>query len=139
MKHAGSCHCGNIRIVLESEIDPRQIKVRACQCTFCRKHGARAVSDPDGMLTIQIADQDHLICYRFGHSTADFMVCRACGVYVAAVTRGSSERRGIAQLNAITDDQYFGVAVAVQYGDETPAERIERRYRIWMPVSIEYL
>lgn len=138
LKHAGGCHCGNIRIVLESRIDPRQIKVRACQCSFCRKHGARAISDPDGMLTIQIADQERLICYVFGHNTADFLVCRECGVYVAAVTHGPGERRAIAQLNAITDDQYFGVAVAVEYGDETPAERIDRRHRVWMPVSIEF-
>jgi hypothetical protein len=124
-------------MTLESEIDPRQIKVRACQCSFCRKHGARAISDPDGMLTIQIADEDSLLRYEFAHRTADFLVCRRCGVYVAAVTHGPGERRGIAQLNAITNDRYFGIAVAVEYSEEAPAERIERRYKVWMPVSIE--
>lgn len=139
LKHEGGCHCGKIRVVLESEIDPRQIKVRACQCSFCRKHGARAVSDPDGMLTIQIADEAHVMRYEFAHRTAEFLICRDCGVYVAAVTHGPGERRAIVQLNALTDDQFFGVAVAVEYGEETQAERIGRRHKVWMPVSIEVL
>ena len=139
MRHDGGCHCGEIRIVLESEIDPRQIKVRACQCSFCRKHGARAISDPHGMLTIQIADEASIMRYEFAHRTAEFLLCRGCGVYVAAVTHGPGERRAIAQLNAITNDKSFGVAVAVDYCDETPAERIDRRYKVWMPVSIKVL
>ena len=137
LRHIGGCHCGNIQIAFDSDIDPRQIKVRSCQCSFCRKHGARAVSDPNGMLTIRVADEESLVRYMFAHHTAEFLVCRECGVYVAAVTTGTSERRAIAQLNAIVEDQQFGVAVAVDYNNETQAERIKRRRDVWMPVSIE--
>jgi hypothetical protein len=139
LRHEGGCHCGKVRVVLESEIDPRQIKVRACQCSFCRKHGARAVSDPDGLLSIQITDEASLLRYEFAHRTAEFLLCSDCGVYVAAVTNGPGETRAIAQLNTFTNNQFFGVAVAVDYGDETPAERIDRRHKVWMPVSIEVL
>ena len=136
MRYAGGCHCGNIEIILESQIDPRQIKVRACQCSFCRKHGARVVSDPGGMLTIRIADEERLIRYMFGHRTAEFLICRECGVYVAAVTAEAGQRLAVAQINAIVDRQQFGVAVAVDYNHESLAERTERRLNVWMPVSI---
>ncbi|MGI9437746.1 MAG: hypothetical protein ACR2Q4_23440 [Geminicoccaceae bacterium] len=91
------------------------------------------------MLTIQVADEDRLARHMFAHRTAEFLLCRGCGVYVAAVTAGTSERCAIAQLNAIVEDQQFGDAVAVDYNDESQAERIKRRRNVWMPVSIETL
>lgn len=137
MKHHGSCHCGNIRLVFESDIDPRQIKVRSCQCTFCRKHGTRAVSDPNGRLVIKVADQERLVRYMFAYRTAEFLLCRDCGVYVAAITVGQGEPRAIAQLNAFEEERQFGPAVAVDYNHETAHERIQRRRDVWMPVSLE--
>jgi len=137
LRHTGGCHCGNIELTFESNIDPTQIKVRSCQCSFCRKHGARAVSDPSGMLTVRIAEKKCLIKYLFAHRTAEFFICRECGVFVAAVTVGIDEQRAVAQLNAITEDQQFGHAVAVDFSHESRAERIQRRRDVWMPVSIE--
>ncbi|WP_095198731.1 hypothetical protein [Mesorhizobium carmichaelinearum] len=56
-EHAGGCHCGNIGLRFSTELDPSQIEVRACQCSFCIKHGSRAVADPDGRLTISVRTQ----------------------------------------------------------------------------------
>lgn len=138
MKHKGGCHCGNIRVVFESEIDPWEIKVRACQCSFCRKHGARAISDPCGLLTIEVDDSERLARYMFAHHTAEFFLCRACGVYVAAATVDTDQRRAIAQLNVLADHNLFvNEPVPVDYTEETPPERIERRRQVWMPVSIK--
>ncbi len=89
------------------------------------------------MLTIRIADEMRLVRYMFAHRTAEFLVCRDCGVYVAAVTVGNDEQRAIAQLNAITEDQEFGFAVAVDYSHESKVERVQRRRNVWMPTSIE--
>ena len=100
LKYIGGCHCGNIQLTFESDLDPRQIKVRSCQCSFCRKHGSRVVSDPNGALTVKIADEEHLQRYMFAHHTAEFLICRCCGVYVAAVTIGPDQPRAVAQLNA---------------------------------------
>lgn len=137
LRHAGACHCGNIEITFESDIDPRLIKVRSCQCSFCRKHGARAVSDPNGMLTVRIADETRLVRYMFAHHTAEFLVCGECGVYVASVTVGTDQPRAIAQLNTILENQMFGQAAAVNYSHESQAERVQRRREVWMPVSID--
>jgi hypothetical protein len=137
LKYIGGCHCGNLQLTFASDLDPRQIKVRSCQCSFCRKHGSRVVSDPNGALTVRIADEEHLQRYMFAHHTAEFLICRCCGVFVAAVTIGPDQPRAVAQLNAMTEDQYFGHAVAVDFSDETRAERIQRRRDVWMPVQIK--
>ncbi|MGI9494343.1 MAG: GFA family protein [Geminicoccaceae bacterium] len=137
LRYIGGCHCGNIQLTFMSNLDPRQIKVRSCQCSFCRKHGSRTVSDPDGKLIVKVAEEERLQRYMFAHRTAEFLICRCCGVFVAAVTVGPDQQRAVAQLNAITEDQYFGHAVTVDFSDETRAERIQRRRDVWMPVQIE--
>lgn len=88
------------------------------------------------MLTIRVADEDRLVRYMFAHHTAEFLICSECGVYVASVTVGTDQQRAIAQLNTIEDNQHFGHAVAVNYNDESQAERVQRRREVWMPVTI---
>jgi len=36
VKIAGRCHCGNISFELEAR---SEVTARACDCTFCVKHG----------------------------------------------------------------------------------------------------
>jgi hypothetical protein len=85
MEHRGGCHCGAVRIAYRSDLPAAEHTLRACQCGFCRRHASRAVSDPDGSAEIAIADEAKVSRYRFGMGTADYVVCRDCGVYVAAV------------------------------------------------------
>ncbi len=42
----GACHCGAIGLELTLPRPPEEEVVGACQCSFCRKHNARTVSDP---------------------------------------------------------------------------------------------
>jgi len=49
---AGTANGAN-RIAFESD---RPLAPRSCQCGFCRRHGARTVSDPDGVVTLILAD-----------------------------------------------------------------------------------
>lgn len=46
--YEGQCHCGNLQLRFESAIAPENLPLRACQCSFCRAHGALTVSDPAG-------------------------------------------------------------------------------------------
>ena len=52
----GRCHCGNISVTFETNLDPANMEPRACQCSFCRMHSTAAVSDPDGHLTFTAVD-----------------------------------------------------------------------------------
>jgi len=63
MKFTGGCHCGNIEIELTTDIPPSEIEIRACQCSFCRKHNSRTVSDPHGQVSIRL--EDRYRTYRF--------------------------------------------------------------------------
>lgn len=136
-EHAGGCHCGNIRLRFSTKLDPSQIEVRACQCSFCIKHGSRAVADPDGRLTVSVGDEARLHRYRFGLRTAEYLICRGCGVYVAAVTTDDGDPRAIIIVNALDDRlQFSREPVAVDYDAECRESRIARRQARWMPVEI---
>ena len=58
--------------------------VRYCGCRFCRAHRAVSWSDRHGRLDFWCRTARALERYRFGLKTADFYLCRACGVYVGA-------------------------------------------------------
>ena len=81
----GRCHCGNLVVEFDTAIPIAQLQLRADQCSFCRKHGARTTSDPNGRARISVRDPEQVIRYQFGLETADFLVCARCGIYVAAV------------------------------------------------------
>jgi hypothetical protein len=137
MKYTGGCHCGNLRIAFETDIRPAEIEVRACQCTFCRKHNSLAVTDPAGHLTIRAKREENLGRYTFGLRTAEYLICKTCGVYVAAVTIGESEPRGIAIVNCLDNRrQLASEPFAVDYDAESREDRVARRRRRWTPVTL---
>ena len=86
MDHAGGCHCGNIHVALRLSKPPEQNPVRTCTCSFCRSHDPRMISDPAGLLEISADDWSLVELYRFGTRTADFVICRRCGVFIAAIS-----------------------------------------------------
>ena len=134
---AGRCHCGNIEVALETELRPEQLRLRACTCSFCRRHGARTASDPAGRVRITVHHSEELLCYRFGLRTADFLVCRRCGIYVAAVmTEGGSAwaTLNVNVLDAV--DRLAQSATPVTYDGESVAGRAARRKECWTPAVI---
>ncbi|CAN7407362.1 GFA family protein [Mesorhizobium sp. LjNodule214] len=138
-RHAGGCHCGNIHLTFETEIEPPQIEVRACQCSFCTRHGSRAAADPAGRLIILVQDEERLRKYQFGLRTADYLVCRECGVYVAAVAGDGEGARAIANINALDDRMQFSrEPVAVNFDTESRESRLARRRSRWMPVEMRF-
>ena len=45
----------------------------------------RGGQDPRGRVSIRVREPEQLSRYRFALAMADFLVCRRCGVYLAAV------------------------------------------------------
>ena len=137
MKHCGGCHCGNIVVEFETAIDPADLEIRECQCSFCRKHGARAAADPDGVLVFRVIDDQKLHRYMFGLRTAEFLVCRECGVYVGSTTRDMDNKRGIIIVHTLDDREKFTQKPqAISYDSENEAERLQRRNERWTPASL---
>lgn len=98
MKHEGRCHCGVIRAEFETA---ESLSPRACQCGFCRLHGARTVSNPDGAAVLHVAGP--VIRYRFGTKTTDYLICAGCGVYVAATAEIGGQLYVTLNLNTFAD------------------------------------
>jgi hypothetical protein len=108
-----------------------------CDCSFCRRHGARTVADPGGELVIR-AQGGTLNRYRFGLRVTDMLLCATCGVYVAALI--THDGRDYATLNANTLDARDSLDPApplASYGGETAEARIARRLARWTPARIE--
>src|SRR5579872_2373758 len=87
----GGCHCANIHVRLRLSKVPEDTPVRACTCSFCRSHNPRMISDPTGSLELSADDWSLVELYRFGTRTADFVICRRCGVFIAAISGLSTE------------------------------------------------
>jgi hypothetical protein len=85
LRLSGGCHCGNLALTFETARAPGELAVRACGCSFCRRHSVRAVSDPRGRVEFVVQDPLRLNRYRFVLGTAQFLVCRTCSVYVGAL------------------------------------------------------
>ncbi|AZO42243.1 aldehyde-activating protein [Mesorhizobium sp. M7D.F.Ca.US.005.01.1.1] len=137
--HTGGCHCGNIRLGFSTELDPQQIEVRACQCSFCVRYGSRAIADAAGKLIISVKDEARLQRYQFGLRTADYLICRECGVYVAAIAGEVDDARAIVIINALDDRERFNrEPVRVDFDAESKAQRQARRRARWMPVELSF-
>jgi hypothetical protein len=135
----GGCHCGNLRVTYRTAIAPADAIVRACQCSFCRKHATRAVSDPKGSLAITVMDEALLGRYQFALNAADFLICRACGVYVAAFMPDGGEGGFATLMVNVLDDhaRYTQAPTAVEYGDEDERGRRQRRREKWTPATLK--
>ncbi len=73
--------------------------------------------------------------YRFGQMTADFLICRKCGVYLGAAISTPKGNFGVININALRPvPENLPAAGAADYEGETAEERIERRSQRWTPL-----
>jgi hypothetical protein len=131
----GQCHCGGVRAEFKTAREPGAIAVRACQCGFCRRHGAATVSDPQGRLRIE--SRRPLKRYRFGARTIDMLLCGGCGVYVAATMEtdhGLVATFNVAGLKMAPLDA--AMPTPIDYDGEDAVGRHARRLGAWTPVTI---
>jgi hypothetical protein len=132
----GSCHCQAIVYTYRTEQDPSQWTVRACQCTFCRAHGALTTSDPSASIEFTAHNADRLIRYRFGQGITDFLLCSQCGVYIGAQIHTPRGSFGIINVNVLVPiPAGLSQAVPMEYGSESKDQRIDRREQRWSRAS----
>ena len=133
--YQGRCHCGAIGFELRSARAPDQWAVRACQCSFCRAHGARTTSDTEASVRFIIPDEFRLNRYYFVSKSTDFYVRRNCGAYVASVIDSPRGRFATLNVNVIFPVVDVPAAAQVTYDGETPAQKRARREQQWTPVT----
>jgi len=132
----GSCHCGALGFSFQTSLPAAGWSVRACQCGFCRAHGARTTSDPSGRLAFHVKRREALQRYRFGLMTADFLLCRDCGIYLGAQIATARGAFGIINtLALVAQPEGLPAASEANYASETTGDRIARREQRWTPLA----
>ena len=129
----GKCHCGNIAFTLDWKSDPVEIPARACDCSFCVKHGGVWTSVPRGTLKIAIRDPSLVSRYMFGTRTAEFHVCSQCGIVPVVTSRIDGNLYAVVSVNAFDGvDPSLLRRAAASFDGEGADSRLARRKRSWI-------
>lgn len=87
-----TCHCGavELRVTLADGL----ASARRCDCSFCRRRGAVAVTVNVGDLKV-VKGADSLTRYAFGTNTAKHYFCKVCGIYTHHQRRSNPNEYGV--------------------------------------------
>jgi hypothetical protein len=134
----GKCHCGNIAFSLTWDPDPAEIPARACDCSFCVKHGGVWTSNPDGALKVSVREPALVSRYAFGTKSADFHICTRCGIVPVVTSRIDGRLYAVVSVNAFEGVDPSRLRRAPMHFDgEDEDSRLARRKRNWIG-SVEF-
>jgi len=129
----GGCHCGAIRFRYHSPLALEDMPVRECGCSYCVKVRGRYTSHPKGRLEATVAKQTTLSPYRFGTSTADFMVCARCGSAPFVTSRIGDKLYAVLNVNAFDGNPFADrPSPKADFDGEAVEDRLARRQRNWI-------
>ena len=129
---SGACHCGRLQVRFTTLLAAERLVPRACDCSFCQKHGAAYVSDPRGAL--QMTLPAGLAPYRQGAGNAQFHVCDRCGVLVAVTYENEAGRRfGTVNVRCLDAAASFPPPQPASPQALPPEERTARWRQLWVP------
>ena len=75
MKHAGGCHCGQVKFEVEMTIESGL----SCNCSICMKRGSLLAFTPETNFKL-LAGEESLTEYRFNKKSIQHKFCKACGI-----------------------------------------------------------
>lgn len=127
----GSCHCGKLQLQFHTKLLPAQMQPRACDCSFCQKHGAAYVSDPQGRLQI-VGAASSLHTYVQGSQQARFLLCAECGVLLAVVYEEGPQRYGALNLRCLDAQAEFAAAQTASPQKLSAQQKTERWKQLWV-------
>jgi hypothetical protein len=129
----GKCHCGNISFTLAWDPDPQEIPARACDCTFCQKHGGVWTSNPRGVLEVSMQNSLQVSRYAFGTKTAEFHICTQCGVVPVVTSRIDERLYAVVSVNAFENvDASLLRRAPMSFAGEETDSRLERLKLNWI-------
>ncbi len=92
MIYTSKCHCGAVE--LKVTLAEGLSTARRCDCSYCARRGAIAVSaNLDGVEIVKGAE--NLSLYQWGTKTAKHYFCKTCGVYTHHQRRSNPNQYGI--------------------------------------------
>lgn len=129
----GQCHCGNIAFVLNWTPEPTVIPARACECSFCVKHGGVWTSCPGGALLVKVREPALVNRYSFGTQTAVFHICMRCGVVPVVTSEIAGHTYAVVSVHALEGiDPAMLLHASASFDAEDLASRLARRAKNWI-------
>lgn len=90
------CHCGAVE--MEVVLSDGMNTIRRCDCSFCMRRGAPAVTAPlDGIKIIK--GEDALTLYTWNTGVAKHYFCKHCGIYTHHQRRSNPNEFGVNAAN----------------------------------------
>ena len=86
------CHCGAVHI--RATLPEGLRDVARCDCSFCRRRGAAAVTARAADLEV-VKGAENLTLYSFGTHTAQHYFCKTCGIYTHHQRRSDPTQCGV--------------------------------------------
>ena len=126
-----NCHCGNVQVAIGLTREPRSYQPRACDCSFCQRHAAAYISDAEGSLTFQVKDPQLLGSYKQGSNTADFLICRNCGVLIGVAYREGDETYAALNARILAGSVSLGSEVTASPQKLGASEKVGRWKKLW--------
>jgi hypothetical protein len=78
-----------------------------------------------------------VVSHRFGTGTAEFLICKHCGVYIGALGETVSGTRAVINTNCLEDRAAFTQQpIPVDHDGEAIGDRLARRAANWTPATI---
>ena len=91
-----TCHCGAIE--LRVKLTDGFNNIHRCDCSFCRRRQAAAVTAPlDGLQVVKGAD--NLSLYQWNSGTEKHYFCKTCGIYTHHQRRSNPNEYGVNAAN----------------------------------------
>lgn len=87
-----SCHCG--AVVIEATLPLGLGSAARCDCSFCRRRGAAAVTAVGATLRV-LQGADNLSLYTWGTHSAKHWFCKSCGIYTHHQRRSDPAECGV--------------------------------------------
>lgn len=118
--HKLTCHCGAVELAVT--LTNGLATARRCDCSFCRRRGAVAVSAPlDGIKIVK--GEENLALYQWGTRTAKHYFCKTCGIYTHHQRRSNPNEYGVnmGALEGVNPSQHDPIPWAD--GVNHPADR----------------
>ena len=128
----GGCHCGAITLAFSTALVPTSTAPRACDCSFCRAHGAAWVSDAAAQLVVQVHRPDRLRRYCQGSRAARFLLCGDCGVLVAVTFEDDERLYAAVNARCLDTREAFAAVIAASPQALSPEEKTTRWRQLWI-------
>lgn len=90
--HHLNCHCGAIRLRIDSDLDLSRSS--RCNCSFCVRRGAIAVRVDRQSVHVE-KGAEHLSLYQWNTRSAEHYFCSICGNYTHHRTRANPDLIGL--------------------------------------------